>query len=195
VTVRDIIETDRVDWVRLRNALWPDSLSDHEVETRKHFDNRSTTLLVFVAEVEGPIVGFVEMDFRPYAPGCATSPVPFIEGWYVEPAWQRRGIGRALIEAAEARAREMGYLGAVQVVTGEFEFPDRVYGDELVPAGVYRAVRVILGEGQGHNWWCVVYPSMCLPDDMPPGTEVTFYSSIGEWLSNLFGWGKAGAAT
>ena len=109
MTVRNIIEDDRVDWVRLRNALWPDSPSDHEVETRKHFDNRSTTLLVFVAEVEGRIVGFVEMDFRPYAPGCATSPVPFIEGWYVEPAWQRRGIGRALIEAAEARAREMGF--------------------------------------------------------------------------------------
>jgi aminoglycoside 6'-N-acetyltransferase I len=37
-----------------------------------------------------------------------SSPVPFVEGWYVEPAWQRRGIGRALIEAAEARAREAG---------------------------------------------------------------------------------------
>ena len=109
VTVRDIIETDRVDWVRLRNALWPDSLSDQEVETRKHFENRSTALLVSVAEVEGRIVGFVEMDFRPYAPGCTSSPVPFIEGWYVEPAWRRRGIGRALVEAAEARAREMGY--------------------------------------------------------------------------------------
>jgi aminoglycoside 6'-N-acetyltransferase I len=35
--------------------------------------------------------------------------VPFIEGWFVEPAWQRRGIGRALVAAAETRAREMGY--------------------------------------------------------------------------------------
>ena len=40
---------------------------------------------------------------------CSSSPVPFIEGWYVEPAWQRRGIGRALVEAAESRARGMGH--------------------------------------------------------------------------------------
>ena len=109
MTIREIRETDRPDWVRLRGALWPGSLSDHEVETRKYFALRSTTLLVFVAEVDGHIVGFLELDFRPYAPACSSSPVPFIEGWYVEPAWQRRGIGRALVETAETRARGMGY--------------------------------------------------------------------------------------
>ena len=109
VTVRDIVESDRADWVRLRDALWPGSLWDHDVETRKHFDRRDGALTVFVAEVENRIVGFIEMDFRPYAPACSSSPVPFIEGWYVEPAWQRRGVGRALVEAAESRARGMGH--------------------------------------------------------------------------------------
>ena len=66
-------------------------------------------MIVFVAELAGRIVGFLELDFRPYAPDCRSSPVPFIEGWYVEPAWQRRGIGRALVEAAEVKARDMGY--------------------------------------------------------------------------------------
>ena len=109
MTIREIRETDQPDWVRLSEALWPGSLSDHDVETRKYFALRATAPLVFVAEVEGRIVGFLELDFRPYAPACSSSPVPFIEGWYVEPAWQRRGVGRALVETAETRAREMGH--------------------------------------------------------------------------------------
>jgi aminoglycoside 6'-N-acetyltransferase I len=109
VTIRDIVESDRSDWVRLRDALWPGSLSDHDAETRKYFTERSGRPTVFVAEADGRLVGFLELDYRKYAPGCRSSPVPFIEGWYVEPAVQGRGIGRALVEAAEARARAAGH--------------------------------------------------------------------------------------
>ena len=109
MTIREIVESDRLDWVRLRDALWPGSLSDHDDETRKYFAERSETPIVFVAEADGRLVGFLELDFRKYAPGCRSSPVPFIEGWYVEPALQRQGIGRALVEAAEAHARTMGH--------------------------------------------------------------------------------------
>lgn len=109
VTVRAILESDRADWVRLRDALWPGSLADHDGDTRRYFDDRAKEPVVFVAEVDGRVVGFLELDFRKYAPGCASSPVPFIEGWYVEPALQRRGIGRALVGAAEAHARAAGY--------------------------------------------------------------------------------------
>jgi aminoglycoside 6'-N-acetyltransferase I len=53
-------------------------------------------------------VGFVELSRRLYAEGCTTSPVGFLEGWYVEPEYRRRGIGGALVAASEAWARALG---------------------------------------------------------------------------------------
>jgi aminoglycoside 6'-N-acetyltransferase I len=109
VKIRQIVESDRGEWVRLREALWPGSLSDHDAETRKYFDTRAETPIVFVAAADGRLGGFLELDYRKYAPGCTSSPVPFIEGWYVEPRLQRRGIGQALIDAAEVWARGAGH--------------------------------------------------------------------------------------
>jgi aminoglycoside 6'-N-acetyltransferase I len=109
VTIREIVEKDRADWVRLRDRLWPGSPSDHDAETREYFEQRLEAPIIFVAEAEGQLVGFLELDYRKYAPGCGSSPVPFIEGWYVEPVQQARGIGRALVEAAEAHARAAGH--------------------------------------------------------------------------------------
>jgi aminoglycoside 6'-N-acetyltransferase I len=109
MTIREIVERDRGDWVRLREALWPGSLSDHDRETRKYFEERPDAPIIFVAEAGGKLVGFLELDYRKYAPGCSSSPVPFIEGWYVEPVQRGKGIGRALVGAAEAHARAAGY--------------------------------------------------------------------------------------
>jgi aminoglycoside 6'-N-acetyltransferase I len=109
LTIREILESDLGDWARLREALWPGSLAEHEAETRRYFEQTLRLPVVFVAEADGRLVGFLELDYRKYAPGCSASPVPFIEGWFVEPESQGRGIGRALIEAAEAHARAAGH--------------------------------------------------------------------------------------
>jgi aminoglycoside 6'-N-acetyltransferase I len=109
VTIREIVESDRDQWVRLRDALWPGSLSDHDAESREYFEKRLKAPIIFVAEADRRLVGFLELDYRKFAPGCTSSPVPFIEGWYVEPALQGRGIGRALVAAAEAHARAAGH--------------------------------------------------------------------------------------
>ena len=55
----------------------------------------------------------------------------------------------------------VGYSATAQMT--EMYFPTRDYGDFRLPAGRYRTLRVTLGEGAGKNWWCVVFPTLCLP--------------------------------
>lgn len=63
--------------------------------------------------------------------------------------------------AAETVARS-GYHYPVRVSLGEDLFPTKNYSDFALPAGSYTALRIELGSGQGHNWWCVVFPPLCL---------------------------------
>ncbi len=63
--------------------------------------------------------------------------------------------------AAEACLREQGSEDAVEVSLRHEAFPTRVYDSFSLPAGVYTALRVTIGAGEGHNWWCVVFPSIC----------------------------------
>ena len=51
----------------------------------------------------------------------------------------------------------------VTVTLGEERYPTREYAGFTLPAGRYRSLRVVLGEGQGRNWWCIVFPPVCLP--------------------------------
>ncbi|MCK4259106.1 MAG: stage II sporulation protein R [Halanaerobiales bacterium] len=53
----------------------------------------------------------------------------------------------------------------VKMEIGSFEFPTRTYGNVTLPTGEYRALRIILGEGEGNNWWCVLFPPLCLDQD------------------------------
>ena len=96
----------------------------------------------------------------------------------------------ALEAAAKACAREAGYNGPVRCVAGVFAFPPRQYGDTRLPAGQYRALRVVIGPGAGHNWWCVLYPDLCYPEGVDP-EHPEFYSVIWRWLTGLFGGGEA----
>jgi aminoglycoside 6'-N-acetyltransferase I len=94
-------------------ALWPESpLEEHRAEAELVVSGRPPStlpLVVYVAEVDGTVVGFIEVGLRSHADGCdARRHVGFLEGWYVEPAHQHRGIGRALVQAAEHWARAEG---------------------------------------------------------------------------------------
>ena len=58
---------------------------------------------------------------------------------------------------------EKGYDYSVKNSVVNMEFDDRTYGDMTMPSGTYDALRVKIGSGKGHNWWCVMYPPLCLP--------------------------------
>lgn len=59
---------------------------------------------------------------------------------------------------------EAGIDYSVQVKYGVVDYPTRLYGDTAYPAGKYKSVRIILGEGKGRNWWCVLFPPLCFVD-------------------------------
>ena len=73
--------------------------------------------------------------------------------------------------AALDEIQKQGYDYPVSVQLGVFDFPVRQYGNVTLPAGRYPALRVLIGEGAGHNWWCVMFPPLCFVDestaDMP----------------------------
>lgn len=90
-------------------------------------------------------------------------------------------------KACADRARELGYAGEIRVETGKFTFPDRLYGKLLVPAGEYRALRVTVGTGEGHNWWCVLYPSLCVLNEADYAADRPCYSAVWNWLKSWIG--------
>ncbi len=65
--------------------------------------------------------------------------------------------------AAESVLRQNGCSNNVEITVGEEYFATRCYEDFTMPAGVYTAVRVNIGSAQGQNWWCVMFPPLCLP--------------------------------
>ena len=70
--------------------------------------------------------------------------------------------GESLLAVAENTLRENGFSYGAQLYVGTFAFPERVYFEKIYPAGDYEALRVVLGSGQGKNWWCVMFPPLCI---------------------------------
>ncbi len=124
MNVRPVGPGDAAAWLRLRHALWPDgSKAEHAQDIAAFLDGRTAEpLAVLVAEDgdRGP-VGFVELSIRPYAEGCRTNRVAYLEGWYVVPEARKQGVGRALVAAAEqwARAQECTEFGSDAALANE----------------------------------------------------------------------------
>ena len=103
--------------------------------------------------------------------------------------------GAALLETCRAVLTAAGVPYGAQLLLGVSDFPDRTYNGARFPAGPYDALEVVLGDGAGHNWWCVLFPPLCVvtrdgssPDAAPdPQAGFTFESDILALFRKWFG--------
>ena len=132
--VRDGLALDRLRGSVLRLHILAESDSE-----------RDQTLKLYVRDalLESGILG--EADSLAEAEAIAADRLPDIE------------------RIAETVLRANGCELPVEAELADTEFDVRTYGDITMPAGTYRALRVKIGSAQGHNWWCVMYPSLCVP--------------------------------
>lgn len=99
-------------WLQMREALWPDESGSHATEIDQFFAGKLAIPLAVLIAVDDSrrTVGFAELSIRNYAEDCVTDRVAYLEGWYVVPEARRRGVGRALVAAAEEWARSQGCI-------------------------------------------------------------------------------------
>src|SRR4030095_8748080 len=107
-TIRRATYEDKWDWLRMRQGLWPQApiqYLDFDLDDRLSDPDYA----VFVASrADGEIVAFIETGLRDYGEGCETSPVGYIEAWYVDQHIRGQKLGRELVRVAEGWAREKG---------------------------------------------------------------------------------------
>ncbi len=96
----------------------------------------------------------------------------------------RKGLPE-LAAAADDTLSAMGCAESVSVRLGYEYFPRRSYDTFSLPAGRYETLRVVLGEGLGHNWWCVAFPALCLPATAEEFVEAAEFAGFSEEQRDL----------
>ena len=107
--IRTTTINDLQNLLALRSALWPEQTDEeNRMDTMRVLNNPDKISLFVSEDDQGDLLGFVEVSLRSYAEGCETSPVGYVEGWYVVNKARRQGIGKQLVRAAEDWARAKG---------------------------------------------------------------------------------------
>jgi len=106
--IRRATPEDKPEWIRMRQGLWPDApidYLDYDLDEILADPDKA----VFVASrADGKLIAFIEASLRSFAEGCETSPVGYIEAWYVDPHVRGQKLGRQMARVAEGWAREKG---------------------------------------------------------------------------------------
>jgi aminoglycoside 6'-N-acetyltransferase I len=108
ITIRRAAHADKSDWLRMRQALWPDHTAEEFTLQSEEILNDPMQPVFVVERLDGRLGGFLEAGTRKYGEGCESSPIGYIEGWYVDEDLREQGIGKALVHTAEEWARSQG---------------------------------------------------------------------------------------
>jgi aminoglycoside 6'-N-acetyltransferase I len=130
MNVRAAESRDIGHWSAMRHALWPDATREGlRGDLIAFFEGKSIYIAAaFIAERDdGLPLGFIELNLRPYAEGCESSPVPHVEGWYVIPTARQSGVGTALMHAAESWAIAHGYHELTSDTTDQYPLSVRAH--------------------------------------------------------------------
>jgi aminoglycoside 6'-N-acetyltransferase I len=106
--IRPVKPEDLDEWLRMRLLLWSDDAPEEHLKEMEDMLADSTCAVLVAICPDSGLCGFLEASQRKYADGCNTSPVGYIEGWYVDPDHRRNQVGAQLVQAAEAWARQSG---------------------------------------------------------------------------------------
>lgn len=90
---------------------------------------------------------------------------------------------RNIEKIAEEVIKKEGKSYPVKALVGQVDFPIKTYGSYSFPAGTYEALEVVIGDGSGKNWWCVMYPNMCFQDSMYGVIDQEAQTSLQEVLT------------
>jgi aminoglycoside 6'-N-acetyltransferase I len=114
VMIRRAIPADKPEWLRMRLLLWPFGTAEGFSEDMDGLLADPLTPVFVVTRPSGGLGGFLEAGTRKYAEGSESSPVGYIEGWYVDEDLRGVGTGKALVEAAEdwARSQDLAEMGS-----------------------------------------------------------------------------------
>jgi aminoglycoside 6'-N-acetyltransferase I len=108
ITIRRATPADKPEWLRMRLLLWTFGTAEGFSQDMDGLLADPLTPVFVVARQVGGLGGFLEAGTRKYAEGGESSPVGYIEGWYVDEDLRGQGLGKALVETAEDWARTQG---------------------------------------------------------------------------------------
>ena len=107
--IRQVKPEEIEQWLAMRTALWPETdEARHRREMAVMLADTARYAVFICEDRSGALVGFAEVALRKWAEGCLSSPVGYLEGWYVASHCRRNGIGTRLLAASEQWARSRG---------------------------------------------------------------------------------------